>query len=116
MVVDSLEKELFLQKSVIGSYKDGHEYIVFDPNIHQIALNPKRHTFRIQNDRQDEYFHIEMDSYPRSLGVNIISSFVLKRGGENKEYSFVLECSKIEDGKLWLWSKENKLGIIIPQH
>lgn len=114
--IDSLEKQLFLEETAIGAYKDGHEYMVYKRGFHQLALNPRRHTFRIQADRQEEYFHLRLESYPRSLGVHVISSFEMKKGEILENYSFLFECSKMEGGKIWLWNKENKLGVILPEH
>ena len=114
--IDSLEKKLFLEETVLGCYKDGHEYMVFQEGLHQMALNPKRHVIRIQSDDQKEYYHMDMESYPRSVGVNILADFSVSVEGSERGYTFVFECSRIDGGKMWLWNKENKLGITIPVH
>jgi hypothetical protein len=114
--IDSVEKELFLGETELGCYKDGHDYMVYNPEMHQLAVNPKRHTVRIQSESQKDYCHLDMESYPRSIGVGIVSEFHISLGGSEDKYTFVFECSKMEYGKIWLWNKENKLGIIIPVH
>jgi hypothetical protein len=114
--IDSVEKELFLGETELGCYKDGHDYMVYNPEMHQLAVNPKRHTVRIQSESQKDYCHLDMESYPRSIGVGIVSEFYISLGGSEDKYTFVFECSKMEYGKIWLWNKENKLGIIIPVH
>ncbi len=114
--IDSLEKKLFLEETVMGCYKDGHEYMVYQEELHQMSLNPKRHVIRIQSEDQKEYYHMDMESYPRSVGVNILADFSVSVEGSERGYTFVFECSRIDGGKMWLWNKENKLGIIIPVH
>lgn len=116
IVIDSVEKGIFLEESELGCYKDGHDYVVYDPKLHQLALNPARHTVRLQTDNQEEYYHMSLESYPRSIGVNILADFHIKKGGQSVKYTFVFECSKIGDGKLWLWNKDSKLGVVIPEH
>ena len=114
--IDSVEKEIFLDETGIGCYKDGHDYLVYKPEMHQLAINPKRHTIRVQSEFQKEYYHLDMESYPRSIGVSIVSEFHFCLGGDEDNYTFVFECSKMEYGKIWLWNSENKLGVIIPVH
>lgn len=114
--IDSLEKKLFLDEVQIGCFKDGHDYLVYNEAIHQLCINPRRHTFRLQSDNQEEYYHIDMESYPRYIGVSVIMTLDMCKGRESRNYTLLFECSKIEDGLIWLWNKESKLGIIVPEH
>ena len=114
--IDSVEKGIFMDETEIGCYKDGHDYLVYDPLLHQLALNPKRHTLRLQTDKQMEFYHIDMESYPRTVGVTILADIHMMAGRESMEFTMAFECSKMESGKIWLWNKESKLGVIIPMH
>lgn len=114
--IDSVEKQLFLDEFVIGCYMDGHEYFVYNEKIHQVAINPIRHTVRLQDDTQSEYCHIKLESYPRSIGITILADMSIGESHGQSTYKLVFECSKVEDGKIWLWNKENKIGAIIPEH
>ena len=114
--IDSVEKQLFLDEFVIGCYMDGHEYFVYNEKIHQVAINPIRHTVRLQDDTQSEYCHIKLESYPRSIGITILADMSIGESNGQSTYKLVFECSKVEDGKIWLWNKENKIGAIIPEH
>jgi hypothetical protein len=114
--IDSVEKQLFLDEHIIGCYKDGHEYFVYNEKIHQIAINPTRHTIRLQDYTQSEYCHIRLESYPRSIGITILADMSVGENDDQSSYKLIFECSKVEDGKIWLWNKENKIGTIIPEH
>lgn len=114
--IDSLEKQLFLEETQIGCFKDGHDYLVYSEAEHQLCINPRRHTFRIQSDNQFEYCHVDMESYPRYIGLSVILVLDICRENESVNYTLLFECSKIENGLIWLWNKESKLGIILPEH
>ncbi|MBO7320908.1 MAG: hypothetical protein J6U80_03140 [Bacteroidales bacterium] len=114
--IDSVEKQLFLDEHIIGCYKDGHEFFVYNEKIHQMAINPIRHTVRLQDDTQSEYCHIRLESYPRSIGITILADLYVGENDGQSSYKLIFECSKVEDGKIWLWNKENKIGTIIPEH
>ena len=39
--IDSVEKGIFMDETEIGCYKDGHDYLVYDPLLHQLALSKR---------------------------------------------------------------------------
>lgn len=112
--IDSKEKGEFLLKSDVGCYVRGGDLIVYDPLKHQLSVNVERGTFRIQTDMQNEFFHLELESLPKSIGVEILGNVVTGDNGALQEYAFLFECSKIENGKVWLWEKDDKIGVLIP--
>lgn len=114
IVIDSVEKQLFLEEKRIGCYKDGGEYMVYSPKDHQISYNSRRNNIRFQTDTQDEFYNLKMESMPRTEGVNILGEVSVGSRGEINDFTFVFECSKIENRQIWLWNKENKIGVIIP--
>lgn len=114
IVIDSLEKQLFLEETRVGCYKNGGEYMVYSPKVHQISYNFKRNNIRFQTDNQSEFYNLKMESMPRAEGVNILGEVSVGSRGEINDFTFVFECSKIENRQIWLWNKENKIGVIIP--
>lgn len=112
--IDSVEKRIFIDSYQIGSYISGRELLVYDPSIHQIAVNSKRSSIRIQNDDQTVFINLRLEAMPKTIGVNILADVYLSVNRKVEEYKVVLECSKIENRQMWLWDRENLLGFIIP--
>lgn len=112
--IDSVEKGLFVESTQVGLYKDGKELLIYEEKIHQLSINSKRRIIRFQNDDQSTYCHLELETIPRSKGVNILATIAINMDDKKEDYTILLECSQIEGGNMWLWNKENKLGFIIP--
>jgi hypothetical protein len=116
IVIDSVEKRLFLQESSVGCYKSARDYLIYNPSIHQISVNAKRNTVRLQTDDQKVFFNIQLENFPKSIGVNIPAKVYQGVDGVISEYTYLFECSKIEHGQIWLWNKEGKIGVIVPMY
>lgn len=113
VVIDSIEKEMFLETQDEGLYKGGREILVYDGHIHQKAYNPARRTYRIQTDNQAKYFNVVFESVPKSRGVHILTEFSYVSEEENITSKLLLECSMIDKNKIWFWDSEDKIGIIV---
>lgn len=113
VVIDSLEKELFLKSEVDGLYRNGAGILVMDEKLHQKTYNLDRNTFRLQTDNQSEYFNAEFESLPKNKGVQILTKLTYYSEEEESTSTLLLECSKIEGRKLWFWDSNEKIGIIV---
>lgn len=111
--IDSAEKENFLKESREGIYRGGRSLFVFDEHRHQKAVNSYRLQYRIQTDVQDTCLNITLDAIPGSAGVHITTSIDYRSPGELISSMSRLECSRMDENKLWLWSPESLTGIII---
>ncbi len=111
--IDSAEKESFLKESREGIYRRGSSLFVFDEDRHQKAFNQSRIQYRIQTDVQDTCLNITLDAIPSSAGVHITTSIDYRSPGELISSMSRLECSRMDEYKLWLWSPESLTGIII---
>lgn len=111
--IDSLEKEIFLRESREGIYKDGKPLFLYREAYDQKALNPKRIQYRIQTDEQDTCLNVALEALPGSPGVHITTSVDYRSPGELISNMSHLECSRIENNRIWLWNKDNLTGIII---
>lgn len=111
--IDSPEKEIFLKENREGIYRGGRSLFVFDERRHQKAVNLSRIQYRIQTDVQDTCLNITLDAIPGSAGVHIATSIDFRSPGDLISSMSRLECSRLDDDKLWLWSPESLTGIII---
>ncbi|HIZ87153.1 MAG TPA: hypothetical protein IAC03_03210 [Candidatus Coprenecus pullistercoris] len=111
--IDSLEKEIFLMESDEGIYRNGEPLFLFRDDRHQKALNPDRIQYRIQTDEQDTCLNVTMEALPGSAGVHITTSIDYRSPGDPISSMSHLECSRMADGRIWLWSPESLTGIIM---
>lgn len=113
IMIDSLEKEMFLRESTEGIYRNGEALFKFNPQSHQRAANPGRMQYRIQTDGQDTCLNVILDALPQSAGVHITTSIDYRSPGKLVSSMSHLECSRKDGDLIWLWSAENYTGIII---
>ncbi len=116
IVIDSEQKRAFLASEKEGYYRNDAAVLLFDEDLHQKSFNKKRKQFRLQSDDQNEFMNIEMEALPKSEGVHILTKFHYKTKGSGLSITLLLECSKLSDEKIWLWDKENKIGLIVPRY
>lgn len=111
--IDSPEKESFLRETTEGIYKNGKSLFKFDTEHHQKAVNPDRVQYRIQTDEQDTCLNVTLEALPGSPGVHITTSIDYRSPGELISSMSSLECSRVSDNKIWLWSPDSRTGIIL---
>lgn len=111
--IDSLEKELFLRESQEGIYKEGKALFLYRESHNQKALNPKRIQYRIQTDEQDTCLNVALEALPESAGAYVTTSIDYRSPGELISNMSHLECSRMEDSRIWLWNRDNLTGIIL---
>lgn len=116
VVIDSQEKEQFLIHSEIGFYPEGTPRFIYDESTHQMCTNPSRGQFRIQTSSQDTCLNIVMEKNNLSEGETVLSQLDYYDDNLKTSDQIELECSKKDDGKMWLWDGYTKTGLIISQY
>ena len=111
--IDSLEKELFLREDAEGIYKDGKALFLFNQDRHQKALNSMRHQYRIQTDEQDTCLNVMVEALPETAGTYITTSIDFRSPGEPISNMSHLECSRVNQDKVWLWNSGSLTGLIL---
>lgn len=114
IVIDSEEKRMFLASENIGYYRDGKGVLLYDQGKHQLVVNNKRHLFRLQSDRQEEYINVKLETMPRRQGRYVIISFTTFFMEEDISYLHIFECSRMLNDRMWFWNADTKEGIITP--
>lgn len=116
IIIDSDQKRAFLVSEKEGYYRNDAAILLFDEELHQKVLNKKRRQFRIQSDTQNEFINIELEAFPKSEGVHILTKFHYRKSDADLSMTILLECSKLTEEKMWLWNKESKIGLIVPKN
>ena len=111
--IDSLEKEQFLREEAEGIYKNGKALFLFNQELHQKAVNPKRIQYRIQTDEQDTCLNVIMGAIPETAGAHITTSIDFRSPGELISSMSHLECSRVSTDKIWLWNSGSLTGLIL---
>lgn len=111
--VDSPEKVSFLEETECGLYVEGHPVFVYDRDRHQKASNPQRRQGRIQTNEQDTCLNVVLECIPESPEDGITAVLEYFGAASIRSEHLVVECSKVAGRKLWLWSAEDRTGIIM---
>ena len=105
----------FMEGSQISLTWKGSVQVLYNSNTCQLAYNRARNEFRVYDDRLADWFILSCNENPTQEGQTIIAdiSWTGDRNPKvfNKQSFTVRKVS--DDGRVWLWSKKNKIGIII---
>lgn len=111
--IDSVEKEIFLRESAEGIYKEGKALFLYREDYNQKAVNPRRVQYRIQTDEQDTCLNVTLEALPATPGVHVTTSVDYRSPGDLISSMTHLECSRMDNNKIWLWDRDKLIGIII---
>ena len=104
----------FLEKESWGLYtnKNKNEY-TFNKQKSQIAHNKARHTIRFQEDYQRSYLHIE-ELETATENQSYLLNITLYSDNNTKTTAYEMINVKSNSSKIWLWSKKENVGLILP--
>lgn len=107
----SPEADNFVKRSNYGLYSDNSSLLEYQKFNHQLSRNKKGTKFRIQDDNLSTYFACifsekisdgaEIEVNIKSLGLNIDSNI-----------NIICKVIKTNNNTAWLWSENEKIGII----
>ncbi|MBQ0006787.1 MAG: hypothetical protein KBS57_05230 [Alistipes sp.] len=113
VVIDSEEKDIFLNRQHIGIYTGGAALFIYNETKHQMCTNSSRGVFRIQTISQDTCLNISLKENPSRKGDLIMAEIDYSDPTDRMEDLIQFECSGMSGNKLWLWNGHSKTGIII---
>ncbi len=108
--------EDFGKKKITG-YSDPGFYSLDGVNAftaqsqYQVSVNNKRLTYRLQNQDQSQYIHVQFAGNPSAVGQKIKAAFSFQ-GVSFLKSEMEMEVVRVDGEKVWL-SGDN-MGIIIP--
>ena len=105
----------FMESSAISLTWKGSVQVLYNSKTCQLAFNESKKEFRVYDDRLADWFTLRCDEIPTQEGQNITADVTWT--GERSPKIFNEEPFTVrkvsEDGRVWLWSSKNKIGIII---
>ncbi|MEG0655860.1 MAG: hypothetical protein RSA94_00505 [Mucinivorans sp.] len=101
------------ESSTEGLYFAGRALLVRNDNLHQISRRPKG--YRIQSDDQLLYVDMMLDKMPTHVGDKCTMSLTIAGLSEVPSGAQPVILRQIKDNKLWLWSEDTQVGLVMPQ-
>lgn len=99
------------QSNAKGLYIDGRQAFIYDQSAHQTAR--RGNAFRLQTDDQTVYLNLQFDPLPTASSPTT-SCTISARGIDGlEENTYTFNLVEERDEKMWLWSAEKKMGLII---
>lgn len=112
--IETPERVFFLQQNILGVYSRGTQILVYDQADFQLAVSPKRHLFRLQDDGQHRYAQVVFETPPRREGDLVQAHCQYKVGNLNLNLKIQMEYLLSANDKYWLWNDQHQLGFLIP--
>lgn len=91
----------------------GYTVFRYDPLRCQAGFNREKAEFRVHTDNMSDFFVIDLDSMPATVGEDISGniSWTTNNNLHNKRTRF--EVSRIENDLVWLWSSSNSIAAVV---
>ena len=107
--------EILLDREDISLTIKGEDIFIYDPLTCQLSFNKSDNTYRMYDDRISDWVIVECSERPDTEGQSLTaditwttsSSIKIERG-----LRFTVQKTAA-DGKVWLWNKSKKIGIVI---
>jgi hypothetical protein len=105
----------FMESSDISLTWKGNVQVQYNDKTCQLAYNDKKHEFRVYDDRLADWFTIRCAEKPSAEGQTVVADVSWTGDRTPKVYTGLsFTVSRIsEDGLIWLWNNDNRIGIII---
>lgn len=110
---DNTFRDEFSVSSNLGIYQDGKQVLVFDKSKHQYYCNPKECVMRVADNDGKHQTTLKLSAMP-DLNHSKVSGSVSGDMGVNGINVSGLEVIKHDSRTVWLWSKKEKVGFILP--
>lgn len=109
--------EILLEREDISLTWKGEEQLVFDPMTWQVGYNSKTYEYRVHDDYMADYFVLECETRPGTEGEDITASVEWTEKDDVRRYEDILFTVKkiAPDGRVWLWSRMQKIGVVVKQ-
>ena len=109
--------EILLDRSDISLTWKGEDQVVYDPLTFQLGCNDRKHEYRVNDDSMANYFVATFSEKPSSEGQDLTGNVEWTISSNIKRYEGArFTVKKIgADGTVWLWSRNQKIGIVVKE-
>ena len=109
--------EILLERSDVSLTWKGEDQVVYDPLTFQLGCNDRKHEYRVNDDSMANYFVATFSEKPSSEGQDLTGNVEWTISSNIKRYEGArFTVKKIgADGTVWLWSRNQKIGIVVKE-
>jgi hypothetical protein len=108
----SKEETNFMLKETPGLFMNGRYCFEYNNKTCQFVINKRRKQYRLQTDNQSYYMNVIMNKFPTMMNEEITVELSYKLGSVENVKNVILNVVKVNSDIFWLWSDEEKLGIV----
>ena len=108
-------EELLLPREDISLTVKGEVMITYDPMTFQLGYDEGDNEFRVFDDNVGNWFTLTCGSRPTAVGdvVDAELSWTTQSSTKSRrDLQFSIEKTD-NDGKIWLWCKEEAIGVVV---
>ena len=108
-------EEILLPREDISLTVKGEVMLTYDPMTFQLGYNEDRNEFRVFDDNVGNWFTLTCSSRPTGTGDTLSADLSWTTENSTKSrrgLQFSVERTD-SDGKIWLWCKEEAIGIVV---
>lgn len=107
--------EILLQREEISLTVRGTEVLVYDPATFQLGFNGQTNEFRIFSDDLGNWFSLKCESRPSAVGESVKGDIKWTSTNTTRSKNGVtFHVEKTDsDGHIWLWCKEEAIGVVV---
>ena len=107
--------EILLEREDISLTMKGEELFVYDPMTCQMSFSSTDNIYRLYVDRLSDWVIIKCSERPDTEGQDLTADISWTASSSTRsERGLKFTVRKTSaDGKVWLWNKSKKIGIVI---
>ncbi len=91
----------------------GYTVFRYDPLNCQTGFNREKCEFRVHTDNMSDFFAIQLDVMPSSLGQRVNGTASWTTGDDLHGKKTIFEVVKIDNNKIWLWSSDSRIAAVV---
>ena len=104
----------FVQSDEIRLQVGGSMQLRYDPLKCQLSFSRELCEFRVCTDNMSDFFCLSLDGIPAEPGQVLVGSLVWTTHTDVlTKNNLALEVLHLEGGKVWLWSKDARIGACV---
>lgn len=110
-------EEILLQREDISLTVKGTEVMAYDPMSFQLGYNGQTNEFRVFSDDLGNWFTLRCDSRPSAKGESVKGDIKWTSTNTIRSKNGVtFNVEKTDsDGHIWLWCKEEAIGVVVKE-
>ena len=107
--------EVLLERDDISLTLKGEQQVVYDPLTCQLSQNGSDNTYRMHDDKLADWVVVKCSAKPDTEGQSLTADITWTASSSTRvERNLKFTVQKTaSDGRVWMWNKSKKIGIVI---